>query len=177
MSSKDLSYRKNQPFKVPEGYFDSLEERILKAAASSASKEESLERFESGFTVPDYYFEKLEDRVMERVQEPKQTKVRSLFKRETLYAFAGIAAVLVAIVSTQLLKQPDDLSMQNIDMLALEGYIEESIRLQVPETSPIFEKGDFGFSPYSQSTRLAQEAVIEYLHEHIEEPSLIFDEE
>lgn len=177
MNNKDLPYQQKPPFQVPDGYFESLEDRILQAAASAGPEVESLERIDSGFVVPDYYFERLETQVMEKLQKPARSKVRSLFHKETFYYAAGVAAVFVAILSTHFLKQPDHLSVQSLDMLSLEGYIDESIQFSTPDISQMFAEGDFSFTPFNQTSYVAQEAVIDYLHEHIEDPSLIFDED
>jgi hypothetical protein len=62
MSLKQVN--QNNPFKVPEGYFDSLDERIL-----SNIKLEELKKSlpEAGFTVPENYFEDLAGNIQARI--------------------------------------------------------------------------------------------------------------
>ncbi|HZX58705.1 MAG TPA: hypothetical protein VFE54_08265 [Mucilaginibacter sp.] len=52
----------NNPFTVPEGYFDSLNEIIL----SKATLEE-LKKNPTGFTVPENYFDELSDNIQARI--------------------------------------------------------------------------------------------------------------
>lgn len=81
-------------FKVPDGYFESLQSRMLDHVAVK----------DSGFKVPDSYFETLEERLLKHAvkQEDKvETKVVDLNTnyRQWLVPLLIAAAVLVAVLT------------------------------------------------------------------------------
>ncbi len=72
---------KRNPFRVPEGYFDSLEHKVL----DSLDKKPKLEQ-----SVPEGYFDNLSDMVMDRIREEEKTKVIPLYRRKWLSIAASL---------------------------------------------------------------------------------------
>src|SRR5258708_17489083 len=54
----------NNPFTVPEGYFDELEQQILSSVKLDELKNHAPEQ---GFTVPENYFEELSNNINARI--------------------------------------------------------------------------------------------------------------
>lgn len=178
MKKNRLPYHGKTGFQIPENYLADLEERLMSKVISSEIEAAPVEKTKNAFQVPDTYFENLEDRVMNSIQgqQKKEPKVVSLFTREAFYYVAGVAAVLIAIVTNISVQQPVPQSLDNLDMLSLESYLEESVDYSNPEISNFMEDGSFSFATSTPSSYIDQEALMEYLHENIEEPSLIFNE-
>lgn len=181
MKKNKLPYDHKNPFQVPEQYFGSLEDRIMARATSAKDQDEDIrlqsDKAETGFKVPENYFETFEDRLMSKIDtRPKQSKVISLLNRESFYYVAGAAAVFVAIVTTLFSSPAQPLGFEDLDVVSIEGYLHETLEFSTTDVSQYFNEGEFSFAPSGRSD-VDQEAVIEYLHENIEEPSILFNEE
>ncbi|MCM4166403.1 hypothetical protein KCTC52924_03336 [Arenibacter antarcticus] len=88
---------KDNSFRVPEGYFDSLSDNVFTKMESE--KMESTEH--DDFRVPEGYFDSFTDRVLAKLEteENKTVPVRSL--KRYYYIAASVAAVLLIIVGLQ----------------------------------------------------------------------------
>lgn len=86
------SLDKNNPFKVPNGYFTSLGERTIDGLVKNTKSTQSL---------PIGYFEGLSDKVLEKVTQEKESKLIPLYKRNW---FAIAASFLVLIGATYMIK-------------------------------------------------------------------------
>lgn len=174
MKKNKLPYQKPS-FTVPDGYFAELEDRIMASATSSINRKTSLKNKENGFVVPENYFEDFEIRLFERIEnEKKPSKILQLFNKESYYYFAATAAVFIALVSTTFFPSKNQLSIETIEMTALENYIE------VPKGDPyrnILELAiEEGVDPVPKNQpEIKEEAIIEYLNENLEETAIIFN--
>jgi len=178
MKKNGLSYSKNTGYQMPPGYLENLEDRLFAKLATSDKTVSISEKAKMAFTVPDNYFDSFEDKLMAKLPATrKEPKLISLLNKEALYYVAGVAAVLIAIVVNTFTQQPEPFSLESLDMLTLENYIDESIDQSTPEVSRILSEGDFSLAPTGNSGYIDQEALFEYLHDNIEEPSLIFNED
>lgn len=180
MKKNKLPYNQKNPFKVPENYFGSLEDRIMDKVTSVQDQDMDArlpENGEAGFRVPENYFETFEDRLMAKIdKKPRQSKVISLLNRESFYYITGAAAVFVAIITTLFTNPAQPVGFEDLDLVSIEGYLHETLEFSTTDVSQYFNEGEFSFAPSDQSD-VDQEAVIEYLNENIEEPSILFNEE
>ena len=180
MKKNKLPYHNESGFKVPEGYFDALEARILGSVTAVQEKKLPVDKKETGFKVPESYLENFEAELFEkidRIEEKRKTpKVISLFNKESFYYAAGAAAVFVAMVTTLFTNPSPSIGFEDLDMLTLEGYIHESIEFSTNDISHYLSEGDFGLAP-SRGTGVDEDAVIEYLTENMEEPSILYNED
>lgn len=181
MKKNKLPYNQKHPFKVPENYFGSLEDRIMDKVTSVQDQDQDVklpgDRAEAGFKVPENYFENFEDRLMAKIDnKPKQSKVISLLNRESFYYVAGTAAVFVAIITTLFTNPAQPIGFEDLDVVSIEGYLHETLEFSTTDVSQYFNEGEFSFAPSGRSD-VDQEAVIEYLNENVEEPSILFNEE
>ncbi|RMA64659.1 hypothetical protein [Ulvibacter antarcticus] len=105
-------------FKVPDSYFESFEERLLKRLASKKLPNET------GFKVPDDYFINLEDKVMARYKASEETqKVIPLFRRKNLAYISAVAASIIIILSVVLTNSDATATFSSIDPNSIEMYI------------------------------------------------------
>ncbi len=80
MKENRLPYDKTGGFKVPEGYFQDFEARMM---AHVTEEEKSFG--ENPFKVPENYFEQLGDRVFEKIENlSERRKSCSAFQQENL---------------------------------------------------------------------------------------------
>ena len=175
MRKKGLSY-KNSGFKVPEGYFESFEARMMDKLNTPLQQDE-LQPAKQPFKVPDNYFEDFEKQMLQKIgHEPEKARVIQLFGKRTLSYVAGIAAVLAVIFTSAVLKQGHKTTFEDLDMVAVENYLFETLDLSGPEETQLIDQREFSFAQGVDSN-FDHEAVLEYLNENVEEPSLLLNEE
>lgn len=81
-------------YKVPEGYFNALEERVFEKITDKTS--DCIPK-KAGFKTPKDYFENLDQAILHKVnkEEPKVLYLNTLRKNKTLVLITSIAAVLM----------------------------------------------------------------------------------
>ena len=179
MKKNKLPYDHKSGFKVPEGYFEALEERVLNSVTGAQEKILPGDKKEIGFKVPENYFENFETALFERIdgieKQRKTPKIISLFNKESFYYAAGAAAVFVAIITTLFTNPSESFGFEDLDMLTLEVYIHESIEFSTNDISQYLSEGDLGLAQ-PEGTLVDEDVVIEYLTENMEEPSILYNE-
>lgn len=177
MKKNKLPYNQKQNFKVPEGYFETLEARVMETVHSSQKKELKHKKQEYGFKIPENYFENFESQLAKKLEkEQKTSKIISLLNKESFYYVAGIAAVFVAIVTTTFFQptQTGVTSFKTLESFALENYIDESLKYSTFDVLEMFEEEEFSKTSPPEPN-FDQEAILEYLNENIEETAIIFN--
>lgn len=89
-----LNVSENAGFQVPKHYFDQLEQDIL----ARVSEDQLKEKVDAdGFVIPEGYFEGLSGRVMAQVapEQKHETVIRKLFRTSNL-RYAAAACILIA---------------------------------------------------------------------------------
>lgn len=175
MKKKRIAYKSNPGFKVPEGYFEEFEDRMMHAISQPAPLSDY--KGKSGFAVPQDYFESLETEILAKVREPKpEGTIVPLFKRREFYYAASIAAVLIGIVSTLFLKPNPELSMSSFNSLeisALEYFVEEgNMDLNFNEISSFMFEEDY-ILQNSDNSNLNEEELFNYLSENVDYADLL----
>lgn len=175
MKKNGLPYNKSG-LKVPGNYFEDFKTRMLNKVSSLDGKEEVLED-SNPFKVPDSYFEKFEGRLFEKLnKDKKRPKVISITNNKHLSYVAGIAAVLAILFTTHFYNRSQSFGFEDLEITAVENYLLETLDLTTPEETPLIKEGDFSFVT-SNDAKLNREAVLEYLSENTEDPSLLLNED
>ena len=106
------NFNQKNYFRIPKGYFEKLEKRLIRNSKSSSKK--------LYFNVPSGYFDTLEEAVVRKARSltPPKTHER---KANALYYFAGIAASLTLVFN---LIQYQQNQVIEIEDQALNDYIE-----------------------------------------------------
>ncbi len=107
---KEFKHIKSSGFKVPKGYFESLDERLLDLT-KTGSPLSSIPN--TGFKAPEGYFENF------RIK-PKKAKVITL--KRVLY-ISGVAAVLALLITVFVPK--NTLSFDSLETATIETYLLE----------------------------------------------------
>lgn len=177
MKKNKLPYHKDSNFKVPEGYFETLEDRIMQTVTGTEEKEFLQGRKDAGFNVPEDYFQNFETELFEKLENQKKTpKIISILNREVFYYFAGAAAVFIAIVTTVFTHPVQQAGgIEDLDMVTLEGYLFET--LETHNSGVQFMSEEEAFAAPSRQPDVDFEALYEYLNENVEEPSILFNED
>ena len=113
--NKDLKHIKDQGFKVPKDYFDTLEDNIMSNISLDSQTPKAQN---SGFEVPKDYFDTLENEIFNKLETPKTTKVIPLFKKRNILYFSSIAAVLLIMLAIFV-----NTGTEELDYEVVENYI------------------------------------------------------
>lgn len=175
MKKNKLPY-KSSSFRVPGGYFENLTERITGAVTSP--EEKGLPELEKRdpFKVPDQYFPEFSKRLLEKIeQEKKPSKVVPLFKKEIIYYVAGVAAVVVAMLSIDG-PSPEEVptGIDSIEITALENYLDQTMEYSSDVFHVLGEEQINVTVTDTAAPAINREAILEYLNENIEETAIIF---
>lgn len=169
MKKNELPYSKKAGFKVPEGYFQNFEDRMM-----ARLNEEDKEFGGNPFKVPQDYFEKFGDKMLEKLEpSTKKAKVLPLFNRKTWSYVASVAAVAAIFFSTILFDDNGELGFEDLELSAVENYLLESLDFDNPNQVPVMEYEITA----SANPNIDKEALFEYLNENIEEPALLLNED
>ncbi|MGB7395630.1 MAG: hypothetical protein WA913_14670 [Pricia sp.] len=149
---------KNNPFKVPEGYFDGIENRL----ATRLSQEESILPQNEGFQVPEGYFDGLHERILRKL-EADETKVIPIRSYKTYwYVAASVAAMLLLFLGLNL-NGSEEITFESLASSEIERYFEDNesdfSTYEIAEMFPVdeLEMGDV------TSDDIDDEDVLEYL--------------
>lgn len=176
MKKKMLPEDQKTGFSIPENYFRDFEARLM----DRLNEPEVLGgtyKGQSGFVVPENYFDQLEKQVLDKVEKKRETtKVIPLYRRKKFYYAAAVAAVFTGIISTLFFNAPGaDFTIDSLELSTLENYLDdEYINIDNKEISVFMIDDSYSFYNFSTS-RLSDEAVLEYISENIEDPNLLFE--
>jgi hypothetical protein len=81
-------FKQHNPFKIPKGYFEKLEEELC-------NSEDSISKL-NPFSTPEYYFEGLEKTLVQKVAGISTTSKRS--SNNLIYSFIASAAAILILI-------------------------------------------------------------------------------
>lgn len=103
-------FKQHNPFKVPKGYFEKLEEELC-------NSEDSISKL-NPFSTPENYFEDLEKKILQEVVTSSPTSKRS--SNNLIYGFIASAAAILLLIG--LFEQPATVEIKKEQ--ALNDFIE-----------------------------------------------------
>ena len=155
---------KKNPFKVPEGYMDSLKGRILEKVAS----EEVNFPKDEGFGVPENYFDSLGEKLKTRLPsgEPKVIKINSY--RQFAYVASAVAAVFLLVFVLQY-KGGESPGFDTLASAEIEQYLNTNVdALNTYELAEELGVDQLGMGE-AWEENLEEENIIDYLDEEIDD--------
>ena len=177
MENNKLPYHLKPGFKVPENYFQEMEDRLMQVIQNESTLTHDMSSYsgKSGFSVPEGYFSTLEDTILEKVKKT-EPKVIPLFLARKLFYAAAVAAVFIGIISTLFIRNnTNEFTMDSIELSALENYIEEGyFDLDFNELSSFMTEDGYSFGNYNTDD-FSDEAMYNYINENIEDPEFLFE--
>lgn len=156
-----MNKNNKNPFKTPEGYFDSFEDNLME----KLSEGNSTIPKDNAFKVPEKYFETFNDRLAHRLNN--ETKVVQLYPvKKIIVAVASIAAVAIVFLSLNR-NTTDTVSFTDLANTDIEAYFEnnefELSPYEIAEVIPVTNTDVFDMLNAS----ISEENMLDYLNENI----------
>jgi hypothetical protein len=148
------------PFKTPQGYFDSFEDRLM----DKLSTEETGIPKAKGFTVPDTYFDTFNDKLTSKLN--KETKVIPLYPIKKIIAFAASIAAIAIIFLGYIWNSTEELTFSDLANTDIETYFENNeFDLTSYEIAEVLPFTDTEFSNMLTSS-IENENILDYLSDN-----------
>ncbi|MEJ6791793.1 MAG: hypothetical protein QNK89_03395 [Lacinutrix sp.] len=147
MKNEKLHYIKNSGFKVPQDYFEGLEDSILAEAKLNGLVSDS------GFKTPEGYLEDF------NVSVKKEAKVISIFSRKNMLFVSSIAAAIVLFFSLNIFDN-SPLSINDLDTTTVDNYILDET--EIGDLVSLFQDNELSETQFIDYT-LSDETLDSYL--------------
>lgn len=155
---------KNNPFKTPEGYFESLNERLL----DKLNEDKFDLPQEDGFTIPENYFDGLKKSVQEKIERPETKVIRLRSYRKYYLVAASVAAVLMVLVGMNW-DPVQETTWNDLANTDIEAYFETNeLGLTTFEIAEVLPVDELEISDILED-KFEEDDVIDYLNDHIED--------
>ncbi|MDC7993777.1 hypothetical protein [Altibacter sp. HG106] len=154
-------------FSVPDGYFESLEERL----ATRVSEEHFP--CDAGFVTPEGYFEALEERVYTNAFPKKRTSVVRLHFQQNWTRYAAVAAVLIGVLAFWSINNSSVTAVDSIEFSSIAQYLEEGYVSWDTEDITALTNTETWEDVEWDASHVSEEHIESYLLDHIEPNTLI----
>ncbi len=165
--AKALSDQKSKDMHVPEGYFDGLEDKIMKAISEESILDKQIN---SGLKVPKDYFNTIEDSILDKIEDKREPKVIQLLSRRNIMYASCIAAALVLMFSFYFNKE--ETTFENIDVELVENYILDQ-NIDSYELASLLKDEDLETENFLDSEIYTDNSIEEYLIDNADIEELI----
>jgi hypothetical protein len=147
-------------FKVPDGFFDQLTDRVLEHTQDLESPDHA------GFKMPEDYLLTLEDRVMCRIEQ--QTKVIPLQVSKTkqwLYPVLAMAALFIGFISINGLFTQDKLTFADLEDQEITDFLVDADFMQDEESVALLFADNTILKEIEMEENITDKELFEYLME------------
>lgn len=170
---KTANPHNQNPFGIPEGYMESIEDAVMLKLAEAELRELAPN---SGFKTPQDYLSTLEPKVLAKLSPVKEnTPVIRLFTKRNTIAVLAVAACLLLIVTIfNSPKQNTNLSLAQIETEDLTSFISsDAIGFTDQELVAFYQDENIEFNAESTQEDISQEELEEYVLDYIDPADLL----
>ncbi|WP_445382485.1 hypothetical protein [Robiginitalea sp. IMCC43444] len=154
---------KHKGFTVPEGYFDTLTDRVLDQVKKEHIPKTSEDQ---GFKLPEGYFDTFGERLESRMQQPAG-KVRSLWGPRMALAMSAAAAVVLMLVYYPF-KGNQRLQFDDLEKNEIQAYLEsDEMDMSTFELAEVFPLDGIEMDDVLEAGP-EEEQILDYLDDNIE---------
>jgi len=155
---------KNNGFKIPEGYFEGLKDKLL----DKLSEADSLLPNEDGFVAPDGYFDTLKEKISEKINTEEVKVIQLNPYRKYYFAAAAVAAVALIIFGLNR-NTSETLTFESLAESDIESYFENNeYDLSAYEIADVIPLDELEINDIL-TDRFEEENVVDYLDDNIDD--------
>lgn len=118
MKGDKLKNIKSSGFKVPDNYFKSFDDKMIKKIEEETILEKHMK---SGFKSPEGFFESFDNKVLDTLSHEKNSKVISFISKKQVIYLSGIAAAIMILLTLN--TKESNLSFETLSLETVENYI------------------------------------------------------
>lgn len=167
MSNNSLHNIKKTGFKVPQDYFNNLDDDLFTIAKLKN------EVNKTGFSAPNNYFNTLEASIFNKISKTQQpSKIISIFSKKNLVYVSSIAAAVILLFSLTLFNNQNT-NWNTLDVDTVENYILNE-DLTSYDIANLFADEDFNIENFVNHD-FEEENIESYLIDHIDLDDFIED--
>ena len=147
-------------FKVPDGYFDQLTDRVLENTQSQDVQDHA------GFIMPEDYLLSLEDRVMSRLEQ--QTKVIPLQvskSKQWLYPVLAMAALFIGFITINGLFTQDKVTFADLEDHEITDFLVDADFMQDEESVALLFADNTILKEIEMEENITDKELFDYLME------------
>jgi hypothetical protein len=147
-------------FKVPDGYFDQLTDRVLENTQDQDLQDHA------GFIMPEDYLLSLEDRVMSRLEQ--QTKVIPLQvskSKQWLYPVLAMAALFIGFISINGLFTQDKVTFADLEDHEITDFLVDADFMQDEESVALLFADNTILKEIEMEENITDKELFDYLME------------
>lgn len=157
-------------FRIPEDYFDTLQDRIMQNVTLDTLPKET------GMQVPEDYFEHLESRIVANCSEAKIKRKPKVIRLNNWWYAAAVACSITLglwLIPENTKENPSPQTLVKTEY-SLENYMEDMV-LDMPESSlyNLIDNTDYVDSRVPFNGKINKEDVEEYLMENLDLSTLL----
>lgn len=166
MKNKKLHNIDKTGFKVPKGYFDTLEDRLFSEVKLKAQYKSA------GFSIPENYLDHLENTILNEVTK-EAPKVIPLFNKRNLIYISSVAAAIALLFNLTVFKTKS-YTFDSLDTETVESYIIEEDLINSYELATLMTEEDLSELDFIDMD-LDEENVETFLLNHLDVEDLLVD--
>ncbi|AUC79454.1 hypothetical protein CW736_08735 [Nonlabens sp. MB-3u-79] len=147
-------------FKVPDGYFDQLTDRVLENTQDQDLQDHA------GFIMPEDYLLSLEDRVMSRLEQ--QTKVIPLQvskSKQWLYPVLAMAALFIGFITINGLFTQDKVTFADLEDHEITDFLVDADFMQDEESVALLFADNTILKEIEMEENITDKELFDYLME------------
>lgn len=159
-----MKNKSENPFKTPEGYFDSFQDRLLKNFSGDGTAFPK----NAGFSVPEDHFETFRDKLYGRLTK-NEVKVIPLFKDKRFIRIAASVAAIAIIFLGYQWNSNEEVNFGSLANADIEAYFEDNeFGLTSYDIAEVLPLDDMEISDIIDN-HLEDENIVDYLNEHVDD--------
>lgn len=167
MNNKKSNNTKSPGFNLPDGYFESFDQKVLE----KLDEKSSLKNLESGFKIPKDYFTTVENTIINKVTEQNNTKVISIFSKKNIIYVTSIAAAVLLLFNLSIFEKAP--SFDNLDVETVENYLLDA-SISSYEIAAVLSDDELN-NGISIDFKFEDESIEAYLLEHADIETLMIE--
>jgi hypothetical protein len=167
MNNKKLHTIKNSGFKVPKGYFESLDDNVLGKLKANFNLRDIKS---NSFKTPDDYFETFDEKLFKSLET--ETKVRHLITWKQLTYISGIAASFLIFFNLYF-SQPKNVNFDSLETASITNYLTEE-NFNTYELASLFSEDELTSDKFTEEP-INESVLEEYLYENASIEDLIIE--
>ena len=159
----------NKSHKLPEGYFEQFNQRLMdRIAAEEAAAKSTLIPKNDGFSVPEGYFEAVLPEVTKTVATNNSTKVIPLIGFKSWMAIAASIAIAMVTYLGVTRSNTNSVALDSLSNAEILAYLNNQTDVTTYDLAELVNSDNINTNLFSE-TQLEEELILDYFDENLDD--------